>query len=249
MDPEAYVEMAETEDRHWWFRGRRVIIASELRRLQLPKSSHIMEVGCGTGGNLAMLREFGSVAALEADGKAVDMAIRKSNGTVDIRPGRLPGNTPFPEESFDLICLFDVLEHIDDDRLSLSRLLPYLKAGGGIMLTVPAFAWLWSRHDEFLHHRRRYSRRELLEKLKTAGFRVERSTYFNFWLFPLVAATRLLGRLFGFAGRTGSAVPSSWLNELLFRIFAAESRLLNRLDLPLGVSLLVFARLADKPSS
>jgi SAM-dependent methyltransferase len=246
MNPEAYAEMAETEHRHWWFRGRRVIIASALRRLGLSESSHIMEVGCGTGGNLAMLREFGSVVAFEADGKALEMALRKNGGIADIRQGWLPDSKPFQEESFDLICLFDVLEHIDDDRQSLKLLLTCLKPGGRIILTVPAFAWLWSSHDEFLHHRRRYSRTELLKRLETTGFRVERATYFNFWLFPPAVAMRLLNRVSGLARRAGNAVPRPWFNELLFRILSAESRLLSRGDLPFGVSLLVVAGSADK---
>jgi SAM-dependent methyltransferase len=247
MNPEAYIEMAATEDRHWWFRGRRQIIASTLQRLGLPKPCRILEVGCGTGGNLDMLREFGTVFAFETDNTALELARRKSTCSDDIQPGRLPTENPFQEDAFDLICLFDVLEHLDDDRQSLAQLRTCLNAGGCLVMTVPAFSWLWSNHDTFLHHQRRYTRPELMAMLETLGFRVERSTYFNFWLFPLTAAMRIFNRVFGLASRAGTSVPPPAINECLFRVFASERHVLSHLNLPLGVSLLVVARTNQLP--
>jgi len=243
MNPDAYIEMAATEDSHWWFRARRRIIASTLQNLALPESCHILEVGCGTGGNLDMLRKFGTVAALEADNTALELARLKSAGLDDIRPGRLPAENPFPEGSFDLICLFDVIEHIADDSQALSQLRAHLRKNGRIIITVPAFPWLWSNHDTFLHHQRRYTKPALVNMLNTLGFSVERSSYFNFWLFAVAATSRLVSRAFGLTSRTETAIPHAGINEVLFRIFASERHLLKHINLPFGVSLMVVARL------
>ncbi len=245
MNPEAYIEMAETEDRHWWFRGRRLIIAATLRQLHLPKACHILEVGCGTGGNFDMLRQFGSIAALDTDAIALEFSRHKSIAGEDIRRGTLPTENPFLKKSFELICLFDVLEHITDDRQSLAQLRNCLSDNGHLVLTVPAFSWLWSNHDVFLHHKRRYTRNGLVATLATLGFQVERATYFNFLLFPLTAAVRLVFRLlavFGLTNDVGTALPHPAVNGILFRIFASEQYLLERFNFPVGLSLLIVAR-------
>jgi SAM-dependent methyltransferase len=235
MEPEAYREMAASEGRHWWFAGRRTILSSLIARLSLRGKSRILELGCGTGGNLEMLARFGEVAAMESDDAARAIALEKTAGRFDIRPGRCPDQIPFAGQRFDLVCLFDVLEHIEDDVATLRAVRALLAPAGRALLTVPAYRWLWSAHDEFLHHRRRYTARELRARTLQAGLRIETLSYFNTLLFPLAAAARLLG----LDGRRAPAAP---LNGVLRALFGAERFVVGRVPLPFGVSLLAVAR-------
>ncbi|RJF99361.1 class I SAM-dependent methyltransferase [Noviherbaspirillum saxi] len=237
MSPEAYLEMAETEERHWWFAARRTILSALLDTLPLPPNPAILELGCGTGGNLEMLSGLGRVSAMEMDEVARGIAQSKSAGRVDIRAGSCPANIPFAGQQFDLVCLFDVLEHIDDDRQTLSAIKTLLGPDGRAVITVPAYQWLWSRHDEALHHKRRYTASELKAKALQAGFTVERLSYFNTLLFPLAAALRIKERLTRGAP-AGTAVPPAAVNHAFRTVFGAERFLLPRLSLPFGVSVL-----------
>lgn len=235
MDPSAYREMAETEGRHWWFTGRRCILERLISGLDLPKPARIAEIGCGTGGNLEMLSRFGEVRAMEADDDARAIALDKTARRFDIRPGRCPDRIPFDSTSFELVCLLDVLEHIEDDVATLQAVRGLLAPGGQAVITVPAYRWLWSAHDEFLHHKRRYTAGELRAKATQAGLQVARLSYFNTLLFPLAAAARLLGL-------EGTAVPPAPVNALLHAVFSAERFAVGRLPLPFGVSLLAVLR-------
>lgn len=238
MSPEAYLEMAETEHEHWWFRGRRDVLGSVLRALELAPRTRVLEVGSGTGGNLDMLARFGSVSGLEMDENAVAMSVERTSGRFDVRRGRCPDDIPFHEGAFDLICFLDCLEHIADDVGTLERMHALLAPGGSIVVTVPAYQWLWSAHDAFLHHHRRYDRASLARCAHAAGYRIERTTYFNTLLFPLAVAVRVGDRLLRRGRSSGDAVPAEPLNTLLYRIFKCESSWLARHALPFGVSLL-----------
>ena len=238
MSPEAYLEMAETEREHWWFRGRRAILGTILSRLCLAPRTRVLEVGSGTGGNLDLLARFGNVSGLEMDEHAIAMSVERTGGRFDIRRGRCPDDNPFHDRTFDLICFFDCLEHIADDVGALRGMHALLAAGGSIVVTVPAYQWLWSAHDEFLHHRRRYDRASLTRCAQESGYRVERITYFNTLLFPLAVAVRWCDRLLRRGRSSGDAVPAEPFNAILYGIFKTESSWLARHTLPFGVSLL-----------
>ena len=239
MHPNAYLEMANTEARHWWFVGRRAILTSVISNMTLQQSARILEIGAGTGGNLSMLSRFGSVSALETDATARSIAKAKTDGRVDIRAGLCPNDIPFPPQSFDLVCLLDVLEHIEDDVPTLMACKKLLASSGRLLLTVPAYSWLWSAHDEFLHHKRRYHVPDLRVKLAKAGLHIDRISFFNTLLFPLVALGRLKDRFLKRPLATGADVPIALINHFLSNIFGAERLLLRTCDLPFGVSLLV----------
>jgi len=238
VQPEAYIEMAEVQDAHWWFKGRREILRSVIGRLPLPESPRILEIGAGTGGNLAMLSQCGSVKALEMDDYARSIARERTAGQIDIRQGRLPDEIPFKEE-FDLVCLFDVLEHVERDIDSLKAIRRMVSTDGCLLLTVPAYSWLWSIHDERLHHFRRYTARELKRKARETGWTVRRITYFNTLLFPLALVARMTDKIIPSQEPAGTGIPSPVVNSTLYRVFSMEKALLRAFNFPFGVSLMV----------
>ena len=242
MQAETYRVMASVEEVHWWFRARREILTATIRQLDIGQNSKVLEAGCGTGGNLAMLERFGNLLAFEPDPAA--RAVAQDKTSIAVEGGGLPDDVPDSFCDLDLVCAFDVLEHIDDDRAAAATLFQRLRDGGHFVLTVPAYAWLWSRHDDAVEHKRRYTRRELTAVLREAGFDIVRCSYFNTLLFPLVAVVRLGRRLLSIEGdgTQEMALPSRLLNRVLHDLFSLERHLLARFDLPFGVSLLAVAR-------
>lgn len=241
MELDAYRNMADTEDDHWWFCGRRSIGEAVIRGLGLPKGAKILEIGAGTGGNIAMLQKFGDVQAVEMSDLARRIAWEKTGR--DFLYGYLPNNIPVSPDSVDLICLFDVLEHVAEDEESLAAMRRLLKPNGKIVLTVPAHQWLWSTHDVGLHHQRRYSRSQLRERIEKAGYRIDKLTYTNAALFPVAMLARLADRLRKSDAASGQAMPPAPINAAMKALFSAESRIIRNASLPFGVSLLaVFGR-------
>lgn len=242
MNPEAYVEMAATESVHWWFCARRKILGGIIESMRLPRPARILEVGSGTGGNLLMLSRHGDVSALEMDENARRLSSEKTQGQFAIRAGSCPDNIPFQGEQFDLICMFDVLEHIDEDVETLAALRKHLAPGGRMLITVPAYQWLWSAHDVFLHHKRRYTARSLREVFRQSGLHIDRLTYFNMLLLPLAALARLKDRISSSKKSSGTDIPPPLINSTLNSIFASERHMLASFNLPAGVSLLGIVR-------
>lgn len=242
MEPEVYARMAAQEAEHWWFVGRRRIVAAVMSRVvELPpQGARLLEAGCGTGGNLMMLSRFGAVSAFEPDDGA--QRIAREKGDFDIRAGRLPDEVPFAPRSFDLVAALDVLEHLDDDLSSLCALRSRLRPGGWLLVTVPAFDFLWSEHDERHHHRRRYSRTRLVRQVTSAGFTPVVLTCFNSLLFPLVVGVRMAKKVLKLEDTADDIMPSHMINRVLMEIFASERHLVGRVPLRFGVSLLMIAR-------
>jgi SAM-dependent methyltransferase len=238
MDADIYPAVAGIEDRHWWFRGRRAILARVLDRYAPPPPRRILEVGCGNGGNLPLLAKYGELSAAEVDDGARERAAAR--GLARIAKGRLPHGLPFLDERFDLIAALDVLEHVDDDAAALRALQARLDPGGVLVATVPAYSWLWSRHDEATHHKRRYTLPSFVAKVRAAGFAPLHASYFNTLLFPLaVAHIKLVQPL---APGAGLALPPAPVNRALAALFAAERWMVPRLALPFGLSILACAR-------
>ncbi len=241
MEQQVYSRMAEIEGAHWWFVARRRILREAIRRLvPLPPGARLLEAGCGTGGNLAMLEDFGEVSAFEPDARARQLASRKTK--ILLRAGRLPSDVPFEAEAFDLVVALDVLEHLDDDLAGLEVLGSRLRPGGWMLITVPAFSFLWSHHDVVHHHKRRYRRKELVRLASAAGLAPVTATYFNTLLFPMVAVVRFAKNLLGVEGADDSRVPAPLVNGLLGAVFASERHLVSRIALPIGLSILMLAR-------
>lgn len=235
MDDFVYQEHASVEREHWWFQGRRRVVASVLRRHLgiAPGGRKILDVGSGTGEMLDMLRDFGDVRGLDMSPKAVSYCRARFGDDVDVRLGRVPEDL----SPADVVTAFDVIEHLDDDAGALREIHAVLPPGGHFICTVPAFEFLWSGHDVVNHHKRRYTRRTLRRRLRTAGFEVDRISYFNTLFFPLVVGVRLVRRRTSAPPVSDITLPSPRVNSILMRMFASERWLLNRVNLPVGVSL------------
>ena len=235
MERAVYDRMAELDSTHWWFTARRRILRELIARVvKPPKRARILELGCGTGHNLAMLSEFGAVEGSELDDAA--RALAASRFGKPIRKVRLPDLSAFKAGHYDLIALLDVLEHVEDDDGLLAAIRGRLKPGGALLLTVPANPWMWSEHDRAHHHHRRYRKAGLARLARAAGYDIQLLSPFNTLLFPAVAAARAAGKLFGSKAGDDS-LPGAAVNRALSAIFGFERRIIGRVPLPFGVSL------------
>ena len=240
MDRKVFDQMAKLDATHWWFTARRSILDGLIERVvKPPKQARILELGAGTGHNLAMLSRFGQVEASELDPIARDLASERLGRPV--LGAALPDLSMFPEGTYDLIALLDVLEHVVDDKGSLAAIFTRLKPGATLLLTVPANPWMWSAHDTAHHHHRRYRKREIATLAREAGFDIELLSPFNSLLFPPIAAARLIGRLRGDQS-SDDAMPGATVNKALEAIFGLERGLIGRVPMPFGVSLVAVLR-------
>lgn len=250
MHKEFYAEYFKIEDKHWWFVGRRRIFLDSLDKyLTKPlngRERRILDMGCGTGTMLNYLSRYGNAEGIDADEEAVRFCHER--GVTQVRQvDSMP--LPFEDNTFDLVAALDVIEHIDDDRGTLRELYRVLRPGGILMLSVPAYRFLWGAQDEISNHKRRYIAPQMRSRLTEAGFKVRKLSYFNTFLFPIIAAIRLIRPY-----RPGSVdlksdftmTKAGLFNTLLGRLFSMEAVLVKRMNLPFGVSILC---LAYKPGS
>jgi SAM-dependent methyltransferase len=181
-----------------------------------------------------MLQKFGSVAAVELDSFARDHV--RAAMKIEVAPGSLPDELPYADRKFDLICLFDVLEHVERDQEALCILRERLAPKGLLIITVPAYQWLYSSHDVQHHHYRRYTARRLRTMAKAAGLRPTRVGYYNTVLFPLALIRRFAEKLLNLHPIDDSALPGSLLNHFLYRAFSLEARVIRSWFFPVGLS-------------
>lgn len=231
-------EMSSVEDASWWHEGRRKIVCNTIKNLLTHKKNpKILDVGCGSGGTSINFLEFGTVVGTDFSKRALDIAIKK--GLVNVCRSTLV-SLPLRDKMFDLITALDVIEHVKDDSKVLEELKNVLAPDGFIVITVPAFQFLWSEHDIALSHFRRYSISTLTKTLDNAGFKVIRISYFFAFLFPLFALYRIFTKF-----KTNKDTPKTtnvlfpkFIDKLFVKIMLLEDKLLRRMDFPFGISII-----------
>ena len=239
MDVGQFDLHARLEDRHWWFTARRAIIYQVLSSYLPPDQQRlVLEIGCGTAGNLRSLQEHYRVMGIDIAPEAVRFARERIDCPILEGDFRELFPDAFPE--VDAVLLADVLEHVEHDREFMTDVLTRLRPGGVVLVTVPAHDSLWSGHDVVLGHRRRYSRERLRQVWKGLPVTEEFLTPFNSLLFPLIDLYRLTCK--GRREKSDLKMPPAPINNMLFRIFSLEKVLLKMGPLPWGVSLLALLK-------
>ena len=243
-----YEAMYGLEDVYWWFIARRQLAVEILaRELAGRDGARILDVGCGTGSNLAAFSELGPAVGIDMSADA--LAFCRQRGVERVAFSEIE-RLPFADGTFDVITAMDVLEHTDDDLAALGELRRVLRPGGLLLATVPAYGFLWSEHDEALKHRRRYTAHELRNKMTVKDLRIERTSYFITALFVPIFAMRIHQGLFKKSThpQTSIRLLPRWLNSTLIGLLALERRVFRRINLPFGVSIVALARPDIRPA-
>jgi len=248
MEPSFYEDYYKHESSHWWFRWRYDLITRLVGSFKLTPSFRILDAGCGTGQMTKQLEAIGEAIGLDSASEAI--AYARSRGVTRLVRGSIT-DPPFADDSFDCVLALDVIEHVDNDMGILTSLFQVVRPGGHLVITVPAFKALWSEHDEINHHRRRYRASQMRRLIEEAGFTVERVTYCNTALCIPVLVTRKLKNLARSISsrKSGDDRPlksdlgnyPAPLNEVLYRLMRAETWLMQKVDMPFGVSILAVA--------
>jgi len=242
MDKSYYKIFFNVQKEHWWFSTKKNIVLDAIRIFCKNGFSKqkILDVGCGSGLMLNSLEVLGETYGMDMSDDAINFSREIYKGVV--KKGSLPHSVPYESNSFTLVVALDVIEHIEDDVSALEAIKDTLVPGGKLIVTVPACMFLWSEHDDLNEHKRRYSLSELREKLTVAGFVVEKISYFNSFLFPIISLVRFSNKLFNRVSESDVALPSPFINYLLKKIFSAERFFLKFMNFPIGVSILAVAQ-------
>ena len=246
MRLDLYEHLYKKEDNYWWFCGRRMFVNTLLTGLHPVQGAtllKILDAGCGTGRQMEELKKYGQVFGFDISDEALNFCQKR--GLQNIVKADLNQPLPYPNESFDLITALDVLEHIENDQFALSELKRVLKIGGHLIISVPAHPFLWSYWDKSIHHQRRYTKKELEEKLKKAGFNIIRLSYIHFLIFlPTIIIRWTRGLFFGQREKTTSdfiRLPA-FLNMFMIKSYEVENSFFRKINLPIGLSLVALVK-------
>ncbi len=244
MDPQLFTTFAAVERTHWWFTARRDIVLSVTDRY-VPPGGAILDVGCGTGYFIESLRD--RYSAWGVDPSPISVRMCRERGLDGVVQGTAYDLSALDERRFDAVYFLDVIEHLDDDARALREALRVLRPDGLVVITVPAFMFLWSEHDVVNQHRRRYRRPQLEALMRGVGLVIERLTYFNFYLFGLASADRMANRLLRRRVSAELAVPHPLVNRMMGGAFRSERHRVadaSKRPFPFGLSLLAVGRKA-----
>lgn len=238
MEPKEYEKMYQMEETHWWFVSKRNLVRSFLEKTD----GYILDIGCGTGANLKFFSRYGKAIGIDISPLAIELSSLR--GCQYLARASV-NNLPFKDNVFDIVTLLDILYHkmVNEDMDALREVNRIVKRNGRILIADSALEFLRSPHDLAVHGERRYNKKGLKQIVQNAGFRVERITYTNFLLFPLVFIIRLWKKFFSM-GKPSSDLKlvHPVINYALLGIQNIERLLLRFVNLPIGSSILCIAR-------
>ena len=240
MEKNLYDIESEIESFHWWFVVRRRLLQSLLSSINLPRDCVTVDIGCGVGSNLGTLRSVG-LNVIGLDRSIYALSLNRKKLKFPLINGDL-NKLPVRPNSVGLIIAMDILEHLENDSNGILEFYQALRKEGILLLTVPAFKSLWGIQDVVTGHKRRYSRKEITNKLREVGFEILKSSYFNFFLFfPILLARRMI-RLFGLRIESENEINSPFINFVFKVIFSLEPYILEYFSFPFGVSIFCVAK-------
>ena len=242
MKAQEYQRIFELEEKHWWYLGMREISLALLSQVLAPqKSLKILDAGCGTGGMMHVLSQFGQVSGFDVSPEAIKFCHARNLKKVNLASVE---KIPFNNDSFDLVTSFDVLYHqrVKNDRLAVAEFFRILKPGGYLLLRVPAYDWLRGKHDEVVATKHRYTKGELVQKVKETGFKIKRATYANTTLLPTMLLKRVSEKFLPQGENSDLSLPPSLVNEIFKNILYFEAKIISKFNLPFGLSLFVLAK-------
>ena len=247
MQQHTYAIMDEVEGSHWWFVGRRAILDSFLAGIvgklgAAGSPLRILDVGCGTGANIEMLASYGEAEGVDVSDDALEFCRKKG---LKVQKG-LAESLPYGDEAFDLTTALDVVEHLDDDVAGLKEMFRVTRRGGYSLIFVPAFMWLWGVQDDISNHRIRYNKQQIVERLKAAGYTIERATYANWTFFAPILAGRVIMKITGIKPESENNINVSALNGIFGKLFSSERFWLKNFNFPFGVSIVIVAKKQDE---
>jgi len=239
MESSFYKTYFQLEKDNWWFKARRNLIFWILKKYGNGKK--VLDYGCGSGFLVGQLQERGfDASGVDVSKEAIDFGSEKGINNLSKIDGVL---TNYPDASFDLVLAMDVIEHIKEDDLVIKELERLVKPNGILVITVPAYKWMWGVQDEVAHHFRRYTMGSILKLASVTRLSIVKKSYFNTFLFPVAAIVRLASKWFNKKNRESDfEINNNFLNPLLYFIFNTEIKLLKWLNYPFGVSILLVAR-------
>jgi len=238
MESSFYKTYFQLEKENWWFKARRNLIFQIFKKYNIGTDKKILDYGCGSGFLAGQLQAKGyDVSGVDVSKEAINFGLSRGIKNLSYVGGTL---TNYEGSSFDLILAMDVIEHIKEDDLAIKELKRLLKPSGQLVVTVPAYQWMWGVQDEVAHHFRRYNMRSVSKLVYLNGFYFLKKSYFNTFLFPPVAIVRLVSKWFNKKSRESDfEINNRLLNPLLSFIFNMEIKLLRRFNFPFGVSILL----------
>lgn len=241
MEEIVYHTNYELEDNYWWFVAKFKIVRTLIEKVcKLEDSANILDVGCGTGGFAAKISDKYEAMCLDTSDIALQYC--KKRGLSNLFHMKL-GDFPKDEHVIDAITMLDVIEHIDDDYEVIRDARSILREKGWLIVTVPAYMWLWSKHDEVHMHKRRYTKQKLNNIIQKAGFDIHFSSYFNTFLFPAAALKRIIGKIVGENKSEQPVEPvSPMINKIFTKVFSSEASILPSIRFPFGVSIIAIAK-------